>query len=480
MSRRTSSLLLALTLVAAACSASDDQPAAEPLATSDAADTDGTAQADRTAQADGTAGTDGDATTIAQRWPRPEVPTGPMSEELTEALSEAVATAGTGIAEEVFSAIADSGDPRAAWLVTDLLRFIPGPTNDRLIGVYVDLTGAGVDPFAPWPDATDQLIAWDIPAPDGYLELKRQLFTLVEPDWAPFFEGDTVDWRHVSWGGVLIDDRPLGDPNPCVGGCIPALDDPGLTDAAGGDWYPDDRVVFGVVVNGEARAYPKNIMEIHEMVNDTLGGRRIGVPYCTLCGSAQAYYLDDVEGFEPVLRTSGLLIRSNKMMYDLSTFSLVDTFTGQASTGPLAEAGVTLEQVSVVTSTWGAWKEAHPDTTIVASDGGIGRTYSMDPLGGRDDDGPIFPIGDPDPRLPVQEPVLGVVTDTGAFVAVPVEAARAALAAGDEITIDNLTIIADAGGIRAVRPDGSDAGSHQAFWFAWSQFHPDTSIWSAE
>ena len=63
---------------------------------------------------------------------------------------------------------------------------------------------------------------------------------------------------------------------PCLDGCIPALDDPGVTDAAGGSWYPDDALVFGVVVGGEARAYPKNIMEVHEMVNDTLGGRRIG------------------------------------------------------------------------------------------------------------------------------------------------------------------------------------------------------------
>ncbi|MDG1339159.1 MAG: DUF3179 domain-containing (seleno)protein [Paracoccaceae bacterium] len=35
----------------------------------------------------------------------------------------------------------------------------------------------------------------------------------------------------------------------------------------------------------------------------------------------------------------------------------------------------------------------------------------------------------------------------------------------------------DAGGIRAIGEDGQDVGSHQAFWFAWSQFHPDTVLW---
>ena len=59
-----------------------------------------------------------------------------------------------------------------------------------------------------------------------------------------------------------------------------------------------------MVVSGEARAYPKNIMETHEMVNDTLGGRRIGIPYCTLCASAQAYLTDEADA-DVVLRTAG-------------------------------------------------------------------------------------------------------------------------------------------------------------------------------
>ena len=61
-----------------------------------------------------------------------------------------------------------------------------------------------------------------------------------------------------------------------------------------------------------------------------------------------------------VLRTSGLLSRSNKVMYDLTTRSMFDTFTGRALTGPLGASGVHLEQVSVVASPRGDWKRAHP------------------------------------------------------------------------------------------------------------------------
>ena len=271
----------------------------------------------------------------------------------------------------------------------------------------------------------DHLFAWDLPAPPNFVDLKRIPFEQLSPAWEPFFDDvdAAIDWRLLNWGGVFIDDRPLGDPERCPISCIPALDDPALTDAAGGDWYPDHRTVFGVVVNGEAHAYPKNIMEVHEMVNTTIGGRRVGIPYCTLCGSAQAYFLDDLpeELPGPVLRTSGLLLRSNKLMFDLSTFSAIDTFTGEALSGPLREAGITLTQISVVSSTWGNWKAEHPNTKIVAEDGGIGRSYPVDPLRGRDDSGPIFPVGDVDPRLDVQESVLGVIAPDGTPLAFPVQ-----------------------------------------------------------
>jgi hypothetical protein len=328
----------------------------------------------------------------------------------------------------------------------------------------------------------DHLIAWDLPALPGYEGWKGALYSLIDPRWAPFFEDEAaeIDWRLVSWGGVLMDDRPFGVAEPCEFGCIPALDDPAVTDAGGGDWYPDERLVFGITVEGESRAYPKHIMEVHEMVNDDLGGRRLAIPYCTLCGSAQAYFTDDVEGAEtmPVLRTSGLLSRSNKVMFDLPTFSVFDTFSGEALSGPLREAGVQLEQTSVVTSTWGDWKTAHPDTTIIAEDGGIGADYPLDPLRGRDDDGAIFPIGDVDPRLPAQARVLGVVTDDGQALAFPVEAARAQLDAGRPVSALGVTVVPDASGLRVTREDGSEVVGHEAFWFAWSQFNPETLLWS--
>lgn len=408
------------------------------------------------------------------------------SDAFAKLIDEAVGDAGGDGSS--FDAFIAAGDTRHAWLVSDLMRFAASQKfNLLLLRGFEELTDVkpadlpGIDQ-SQWKAITDALIAWDLPAPPDYVALKARLFTAIEPAWAPFFADTeaTTDFRHLTWGGVFIDDRPLGDPNPCGGrGCIPALDDPKLVSAAEGDYYPDDAIVFGIVENGEAVAFPKNIMEVHEMTNMSIGGRRFGIPYCTLCGAAQAYYTDAPAlpaGVEtPILRTSGLLQRSNKFMYDLVTKSSFDTFTGVANAGPLRAKGVVLEQTSVARMPWRDWKARYPETKIVARDGGIGRQYPLDPLRGRDDDGPIFPIGDPDPRLPVQEPVLGVI-DGDRRIALPIEGLSRALLNAESIEVLGLTVARDGGGYRVTR-DGQAVPTHYAFWFAWSQFYPDSILW---
>ena len=397
----------------------------------------------------------------------------------------------TGLDTDAVARLSQSGDLRLGWVIADLMRFI-NPDASGLRFAFTDLTDVDLG-WNPWLDATNQLMTWDTPAPPGFAEWKGGMYTLIEPGWAPFFadEASLIDWRHVTWGGVLIDDRPLDVVHlPCPRGCIPALNDPRLVPASEGDYYPDDAYVFAVTVNGEAVAFPKNMMEVHEMVNITIGGRRLGIPYCTLCGSAQAYFTDEApdsvrarlgeaETFE--LRTSGLLSRSNKMMYEFHTRSMFDTFTGQAVSGPLREAGVWLPQTTVVASPWGEWKAANPHTLIVAADGGLGRSYPEDPLRGRDDDGPIFPIGDWDDRLPVQEKVLGVLVGVGTeqiAVAFPVVDAHATLDRGRSVEHSGIVVTKDGGGLRALAPDGVEIPAHESFWFAWSQFHPGTELWT--
>ena len=144
-------------------------------------------------------------------------------------------------------------------------------------------------------------------------------------------------------------------------------------------------------------------------------------------------------------------------------------------TGPLAKEKLKLKQATVVTTDWGTWKKAHPNTTVLVEALALGRDFDF--RNNRDANGPIFPVGDVDPRLSVHEDIIGVVASSGTPVAFQRSKAVAALTKGEAVTFENVHLKLEAGGVRAVDADGKDLGSHQAFWFAWSQFHPKTALW---
>lgn len=412
----------------------------------------------------------------------PAVPSGPLDPEVKKALNTAfgenLKTATWADDQSTaLTTLAASKDPRVAWVISDFMRIISNPGFLQLFASAAsDILEIDIALNDAWAITTDHLIAWDIPAPPDYLTYKRNIFTVIVPEWDRIFAEGDIDWRHVSWGGVRIDDRPFDTTDkPC--NCIPAADNPKVSSAKDATWLADEAVVFGIEVNGESRAYPRRIMEVREMVNDTLGGRSLGIPYCTLCGAAQAYFTDQLaDGIErPILRTSGLLIRSNKVMYDVNTFSVFDTFRGNAVTGPLHAKGLALKQAGVVTTSWGEWKKAHPKTTVLIEELALGRDFDF--RNNRDAKGPIFPVGDVDPRLPVHEDVLGIITNKGTPIAFHINSALKELGSGKKINIDNVHLILDGGGVRAVDKNGQDLGGHQAFWFAWSQFYPKTQLW---
>lgn len=378
------------------------------------------------------------------------------------------------------AALGEFDDIRMAWLMVDLGQFVfRGEALDALVASANRLTDEQFTTRTFWRGLGDTLITDDVPAPPGYVQWKQQLLTAVDVTWVHFFNDSeaNVDWRHVTFGGVLADNRPFGSDESCS--CIAALDNPPAVPAAEGDWYPDHRIVFGLVVDGEARAYPLNVMEVHELANDELGGRRISLTYCTLCRSAVAFFVDDLDPgvTPPVLRTSGLLQRSNKLVFDRETKSLVDQFTGEGLSGPLREQNVQLERLTVVTSTWAEWRNDHPNTTLMAGEEGNAANYPLEPLGDRDAGGPIFPIGDVDETLFASQRVIGTILDEGRVVAFPVDVALEALEGGDVVESEGVRVVTDGSGLRLTDEAGDDLASSQANWFAWSQRFPRTLLW---
>ena len=93
--------------------------------------------------------------------------------------------------------------------------------------------------------------------------------------------------------------------------------------------------------------------------------------------------------------TSGLLYRSNKLMYDRQSYTLWSNLTGEPVVGRLAHSPVRLEILPMTLTTWGEWRENHPDTTVMKLDRGHGEPWNFRYLPGAADRaraGVSFPV----------------------------------------------------------------------------------------
>ena len=198
-----------------------------------------------------------------------------------------------------------------------------------------------------------------------YAAFKGALYSAIDPRFSAYFDevGEPlIRLDEIVWGGVRQDG-------------IPPLRNPAMLAADDIGYLEDDNIVFGLSVNGDARAYPKRILAWHEMFVDVVGGIPVAGVYCTLCGTVILYHTEH-EGVNHALGTSGFLYRSNKLMYDQATQSMWSTMRGTPVVGPLAGKGIVLDRGSVVTTTWGEWRRRHPDTKVLSLDTGHQRDYS--------------------------------------------------------------------------------------------------------
>jgi hypothetical protein len=124
----------------------------------------------------------------------------------------------------------------------------------------------------------------------------------------------------------------------------------------------DDEVVIGVVVGGEARAYPVNLMwgPPNEALDDVLGGHAIVATWCPVAHSG-AVYERTVDGRRLKIGAVGLQ-NGVFVLYDAETGSRWSQVSGRAARGPLA--GRALTKAGSVLTTWGAWRRLQPATSV--------------------------------------------------------------------------------------------------------------------
>ncbi len=248
-------------------------------------------------------------------------------------------------------------------MALEIVRFVPQRSaGQALLAMVARKTGAQ-GPGNDW--AAWMRWQWARPAPPpSFAAFKASLYSNLDPRFEKYFSPQypaLIRLDEIVWGGVLQDG-------------IPPLRQPKMVTARDAGYLADTDVVFGIEIQGDARAYPKRILAWHEMFVDRVGGLDIAGVYCTLCG-AVIVYETVVDGRAHQLGTSGFLYRSNKLMYDAATQSLWNMLEGRPVVGPLAGKDISLPTREVVTTTWGDWRRRHPGTSVLSLDTGHRRNY---------------------------------------------------------------------------------------------------------
>lgn len=258
---------------------------------------------------------------------------------------------------------------------------------------------------------------------------------------------------------------------------IPALDHPATLPASQADWA-EDALVLGIVAGGEARAYPVAILDWHELVNDTLGGQAILVSFCPLCGTGMVFERR-VGGESRRFGVSGLLYRSDLLMYDRESESLWSQISAEAVTGPLLGQRLRLLRSSI--DEWGRWKREHPETTVLSRKTGHRRDYGRSPYAGYAQSRDLmFPVP-PDRRYHPKMPTVGLrIPREGARAYPASELARAGGSVEERFLGRTVRIAYDPDRqlFDVVAPPEVEVV--EGFWFAWAAFHPETSVYTAD
>jgi hypothetical protein len=324
-------------------------------------------------------------------------------------------------ARAALARIVATNDQRYVPVLIELIRFnqlglVRQLSREEYVDALESLTGQPLD--LSWPDWVEWYGHTDLEPPPGFTGWKGSKLARIDPTFTQFLRDDLpsrIRVEEIQWGGVVVDG-------------IPALDYPAMLTAAEANYLEGHDAVFGLYINGEARAYPLRIIDWHEMANDRVGGVPVSLAYCTLCGAAIAYDGRRPDGRTFTFGSSGFLYRSNKLMYDRQTFTLWNQLTGEPVLGRLADQDdLRLNLLPVVLTTWAEWQAQHPDTLVLDINTGFARDYRAGAAYGTyfADEGTMFPVWQRSNLLATKEQIYAVRVE-GVPKAYPVTALVAA------------------------------------------------------
>ena len=408
---------------------------------------------------------------------------------------------------EAIESMGRSGDPRFVAPLVDM-RWLDAGWERWVEDALEAITGERFDDPRRW---YEWQAAGQPRLPDGYLPWKGHLLSLIDPSYAGLLSGDPAAGLRpdlLLWGGTAVDE-------------VAPLRDPVFVHRLEERYLLADDVVFGLVLDGRARAYPRRIVGWHQLIEDEIGDETAAIVFCPPCGGAVAYD-PRVDGERYDLGISGLIYESRSLLFDSQSNSLWDAFTGRPVLGTLLNREIELQQRTLVTTTWADWAARHPNTSVLALDTGHVRDYSAGAAlrGDPQAPAPAFPVRELDGRLPAKEPVLGLLVE-GEARAYSVEHVRAAGIVHDTVGELAVVLLSEgagaaigvyrAGGLKVseltlssgdlivIGDDGGDGtrwfmeeealvstvdgrryaavSRREGYWFTGSGVHPETTIW---
>lgn len=223
----------------------------------------------------------------------------------------------------------------------------------------------------------------------------------------PFLQ---MPWPNTDFSKKSIDLNEVMAGGPPKDG-IPAIDKPNFDDVAmAASWLDAREPVIRVEIDGQARAYPLQILIYHEIINDQFSDVPISVTFCPLCNSSIVFDRR-LDGKLLDFGTTGLLRKSDMVMYDRQTESWWQQILGKGIAGRYT--GAELTQLPSAIVSFEEFARAYPDGKVVNRDTGVSRPYGNNPYRGYDgiDQSPFLFKGVVDPRLPPMERVMQVSID---------------------------------------------------------------------
>ncbi|NOR75852.1 MAG: DUF3179 domain-containing protein [Draconibacterium sp.] len=223
------------------------------------------------------------------------------------------------------------------------------------------------------------------------------------------YDGETITGTN-NW---LVPHNEVRSGGPGKDG-IPAISNPEFVSVAQSAFMEKSDFVVGFSDGTNIKAYPHDVLDWHEIVNDWIGPLDYSIIYCPLTGTATAW--DRViDGKISSFGVSGLLYNTNIVPYDRATGSNWSQLFDKAIFGE--KKGVKPKTYMVLETTWQTWKKLYPGSKIMNFNTGYNRNYGSYPYGDyREDSNIIFPVKYLDPRLHAKERVHAVIINGKARV----------------------------------------------------------------